>query len=257
MDSRMESSMKRRGFCILSLAIVGFVFVSSDSGAHADTFSVELSDITTDAHPAANYLQAHFDLGTSFRSIESVSLQLTMPNGYGSSSGTPEVYTQSYLRILLHQAGFDLSPRLPESELYAIPPPLRLSDTQFAYQDYQQLRPNVPKTIEFHPYINGCWPGCMIAPGHIFEYYRPAFLYSGKGQVTLQASVFQSSFFGPDGGIDETTIYTKPPAVTEATLVIEGTPTPETTSIGLLLVGLGLIAGRRQPRTGMKKKGRH
>jgi hypothetical protein len=116
---------------------------------------------------------------------------------------------------------------LPTTSIYQIPPPLIPDDTQFAEQDYEQIQSNVTMTIEFRPYIQG-WP---------------QFFYSGRGAVTLQGY----DFFSGDylNGIASSTTYTKPPALTQASIIIEAIPTPETSSIGLLLIGLGLIAAPR------------
>src|SRR5262249_17041688 len=66
-------SCLRRARVVVSCAFVVLLFVRS---AGAGTYRVELTDITNDTHPDANYLQASYDFGTTFRSIDSVSLEL-------------------------------------------------------------------------------------------------------------------------------------------------------------------------------------
>ena len=227
------------------MAIALLIGVAAARIAVAETCRVELSDITANAHPDANYLQANFDFDTKFRSIESVSLELTMPTGFGSSSGTVEDTYDSFLRVLVHQIGFDLSPHPTGDPVIFGAPRLSLEDTQLAEQDYEQMPPNVAKTIEFHPYIKDCWSGCTIAPGQVIEYYWPQFFYSGRGAVTLQGYESFGYQFGNFDGIYSSMDYIRPPAVTQATPTIEATPTPETSSFGLLLIAVGVIAGYR------------
>jgi hypothetical protein len=227
-----------------SFILVFLVFAALESATEAGTFRIELSDITTDAHPGANYLQANFDFGTSFQSIESVNLELTMPTGYGSAwGGTVESISASFLRVVIHENGFDISPHLPTGQGYQIPPPLILNDIQFAEQEYDQLQPAVRKTVEFTQYAKGCWIGCITDPGQVLEYFWPTFLYMGKGAVTLQGYEYYSGNYL--NGIPSSTSYTKPPAVTHAALIFEATPTPETNSVGLLLIGLVVIGSCR------------
>lgn len=226
--------------CAMTMVAVACASVASVSGA--STYRVDLTDITTDANPDANYLQAKFDFGTTFRSIDSVSLVLTLPTGYGSSGGTVDYEYDSYLRVLVHQEGFDLTPHVPDDQPIIGAPLLTLLDTQFAEQDYERIQPKAPKTIELHPYIKGCWPGCTITPGQVLEYYWPPFFNSGKGVVTLQGYSSVGYQFGNLSGIYSSMGYTKPPAVTQATLIIEATPTPETSSMSLMLIGAVVFA---------------
>ena len=188
----------------------------------------------------ANYLQANFDFGTTFRSIDSVSLELTMPSGFGAgfSTGNSSVFSQLLIYLRRHYSILD--PRVlrpsrrirPHVCMFPSPP---LSIARSPLNNFPIRGEWVARTEQQE--INRVWSPAQrllrsvdvrLQPAQILDYYWPPFVISGKGRSNTSRlqRLFDFHPLSPDGdttGFYSSTSYGKPPAVTQATLVVVAT----------------------------------
>lgn len=84
--------MQRRNV-LLAVAIA--VLATKDHAVAAAEFRAPLPGLTFDSQPGADYRASAFDFGVGFRRIDSVSLAIYVPNGFGGVGVTKNILEPS------------------------------------------------------------------------------------------------------------------------------------------------------------------
>jgi hypothetical protein len=198
-----------------------------NSRARADTFTVPLN-LAEATGPLGQYLSGNFDFQTAFSSIDSVTLEITMPRGFAADNNSATEATQIW--VTLQNVGSEL--------VFGQFSP----DGTFA--DAADLPAGTPQQFGFFP------PYLGIDASDELQHDWPAYLYLGTGAIGI-CDLHTHTFFDLAGPISFFNLLDLPAAdVTNASLVVVGTAVPEPASavlaaIGAIGVGIVLLNRRR------------
>lgn len=226
----------------VALASLGFA-----AAAQSETFRVELSDITTDAHPDDNFLLHEFNLGTRLGEIDSVRVEFVVPSGISAGYCTGGGCRSSFLVTEIRATGF--APNRPTSTRE----PIKFSDPMRVFNPFEAP---ISSPSQLYRVTRGIPRDHITAIdlryaslSYPFNEDWPSFLYSGRGTISVQTlGNFSPSSLNSPPGTPSTRTHSKPPPFSIATLIIEGTAVPEPSACFLVLVCLGCWAGRFRGR---------
>lgn len=233
--------------CLLSWTSIGATYAS------AAQFRAPLPGLMEPATADLNYSTTEFDFGVSFRRIDSVSLAIYVPGGFGGLGIITNGFSSSGVRTLLSAdldnhdidkllvpSSFDVGTLIPWP-LSQEPAPLTFWLNSFSLNNLDIL--DDPDTIvldiatwdrSFH---NGLPE--QIVPLALSGEFLPEFLLTGHGEMAMGGIVRYVANALPSFGI-------KPPVAVRASLVIEGIAVPEPAATPVAVMALFGVINRRR-----------
>ena len=185
--------------------------------AQADTFTTPLAVAPQINDGGQQYLSADFDFHAPFASIDSVTLQFSMPNGFVGQD-IENFYGAIHNEIWIALHSVDTAPTFG------------LADLTDLYNFAVRVPPGVPQQFSMHETVS---LNLSFEP----SYAWPDFLFSGRGSVGV--ANYQSRY-QPElaGGIVISNLLPLSAAeIDNASITIDGTVVPEPQSLHLLIVG--------------------
>lgn len=214
---------------LLFLAVAAPVALPS---ARGETLRFPLA-LSVETGTNGDYLAAPFDFRTSFSHVESLQLELVIPDGYkGSAGGTPEVSHFREFVAVLHNV--DAVPKTDRSN--------GGPGEDFRSTSLLSIPPASPYTVYFSP-TSYSWVDGEI----VFHESWPAFVLNGHGRLALIDQSHVNPYFFQASSY---TSWLPPEGIAQATLIIVGTPVPEPNLSALLLACVVMTGMRRLRKYG-------
>jgi hypothetical protein len=202
-----------------SNAVIAIVLTCMCLQAQADTFTTPLA-FAPQSNDAGQYLSADFDFHTPFASIDSVTLQFSMPNGFvGEDIENFYGAIHNELWIALHSV--DTAPTFGVADLTNL------------YNFTSGVPAGVPQQFGFDKRIvlSLTYPPILLSDAW------PDFLFSGRGSVGIAdyQSIFQVEVAG--NILISNLLPLSTAEIDDASITIDGTTVPEPATLCLLLAG--------------------
>jgi hypothetical protein len=210
-------------------AIIAILCIHAAAVAESFTTVLEFAPEVSDN---GQYLNAEFDFQSRFTSIDSVTLNFTMPQGYQGVAVAGGYFSLvKYLLTSIHEAG--VGPHFGY-DLGGPPAPPSLGTTTFS------IPASSPQQFSFFP------PTVSTDPP---TYMWPDFLYSGDGSISITDYAMSTSGFG---GVPEPVTssisWLLPGAITDASITVAGTSVPEPPTALVFALGVLIAMPRWRDR---------
>jgi hypothetical protein len=215
-----------------ALVLIGCLVGSAMAG----TYSTVVGPLTPESN--GKYSTGSFDFGFKFSRIDSIRLEIVMPDGLSGTMCAGFHCTSKVIDYTIFDPSKPSSFDGPNGVRTGIPTPGAIGD------NFSTVWPNEPAESSLLPGNAHYDP----ITGSITGDPWPPFLSSGTGSIALQTDV-SSGYSGPpaDNSPAYTTTLSSPEGVASVRLIIEGQAVPEPAAFALLLVG-GFAAELRRHR---------
>jgi hypothetical protein len=198
------------------------MFLASHTSAMATVYTIPITNLT--AADTGDYLTGEFDFGVSFSHVDSLKFEFAMPNGYIGFAPTIDNNYSRALYVVIHGTNDSI-------DFGNIGLGFPLASSLFA--NFSQIDPAESAELNF----NALTPP-IAWPDDLKQAFRD-FVNSGHGRVMFVDTEFRLSGL-PLGYVAS---YAIPEGITQARIIITGTPVPEPGIVGLLLLAGATIAG--------------